>query len=302
MQAILIASIGYFLVSFEAVVSKFLLSGRIKSWRVYIFYVGLLSLFSWVFAPFGLHWFGWNLLLWSLVAGMFFFSYLAFLYQALEKSPASGVYILSGTVSVIGTFFLARFFLGENMTGYNFLGLILLLLGGTLISLEGRAVKLFPGYGSSILAGVLLAISLVLLKFVYEQQNFISGYVYTRMGIAIPGLSAMLFPAFRKEVLCSFQNQPKNENTKNFLGVVGAKAMSGLGTLLIQMGIFAGSVTVVNALVSVQYLFTFILSIIATVYLQNIFKEDLQRSSLALKFFGVILVIWGIVLVGSFWR
>jgi len=68
-----ISTTGYLLLAIEAVITKILLTNKVKSWQLYSFYVGLLSLSGVFFAPFGLKWFGFALFFESLLAGFDFF-------------------------------------------------------------------------------------------------------------------------------------------------------------------------------------------------------------------------------------
>jgi drug/metabolite transporter (DMT)-like permease len=297
MNYIVIAIGGYFLIALEAVLSKFLLTGKIKSWRLYVFYVGLLALFSLVFAPFGLQWFGALTFSVSLLSGAFLFFYLMLLYQALEKHPASFVYVLSGAVSTV-TLLVISTASGLERFGYLQIGGIsLLLCGGVLVSIDRKKFTLTRGTGLVVLSGILLAISLALLKFAYDNQNFVSGYVYSRLGEALAVGIAFLSPGFRREVLTLLRKKGSKENAYHFSATTAAKILAGIGTLLVNIAIARGFVTVVNALIAVQYLFTFALSIILTLTLSSIFNESLQRKDLLYKSAGVALVIIGVFLV-----
>ena len=97
---------GYTLLAVEAVMSKYILAARMKSWPLYTFYVGIFSVFSLGFAPFGLKWYRNHS-----VSHLFSFGNpdvslsLAFLFRALVRSSAPRVYILFGAASTIVTRF-----------------------------------------------------------------------------------------------------------------------------------------------------------------------------------------------------
>lgn len=294
---ILIAIAGYFLIALEAVASKFLLSGRIKNWKLYVFYVGILSLFTLVFAPFGLHWYGWKAFGISLASGATLFVYLALIYRALEKQPASVVYVISGATSTIGVLLLSYIFLQENLSPERFMGIFLLIVGGVLIALKPKELKFVQGLGWLVAAGFITAVSLVLLKIAYDQQNFVSGYVFSRLGEALATLAVLMWPKFRQNVFQDWHKKKTSHHTKNFSAVTVTKILAGLGTLLVNIAIFRGSVTVVNALVSTQYFFIFVLSVLLSVYFWRIFAEDMRRENLFSSSVGLVLVILGVCLV-----
>jgi len=143
----------------------------------------------------------------------------------------------------------------------------------------------------------LAALSFVVLKYSYSQQNFVSGYVISRLGITVSAVLSLLIPSFREKVFASFKKGKRKEHLKNFFGSVMAKTVAGTGTVLVHYAIFLGSVVVVNAMVSIQYLLTFILSVILSFYWKNIFVEKFTPLNVLLKFIGVVLVVLGTVLV-----
>lgn len=288
---------GYALMAVEAVTSKYLLAGRIKSWQIYAFYIGIFSAFSFVFAPFGLRWYGAFPFLISIFSGLLFYFSLIFLYQSLLYSSASRVYILYGAVATIATTVLAKFLLGEIFTIRELLGIIFLLMGGVFISYKFYEARFFSNYHRTIASGFFVALSLVLLKYGYNEQKFITGYVLSRAGLLIGALASLAIPSFRKAIQNNLKKRGRKENTKNLAGAAIAKTISGTGTLLINLGISAGSVAVVGALVSVQYLLTFILALILSFYLRKIFVERFSWLNFLAKMTGIILVAFGTVLV-----
>lgn len=293
---ILSALAGYMFLAGEAVLSKFLITARLKNWQLYTFYIGLFSIFSLIFTPFGLEWHSPEAILAAILSGFIFYLSLAYLFQSLLVSSAVRVYVLYGAVTTLSTALLAPVFLNEKITSSSLLGISFLLMGGFLISFKHYEKSFFSNWQKTILAGVLAGLSLVVLKFAYSEQNFVSGYIISRMGITASAVLSLLVPSFRRKIFSNFKRGRKKEHIKNFFGSVAAKALAGIGTVFIHYGIFLGSVMIVSALVSVQYLLTFILSIILSFYWRKIFIEKFTLLNVALKFIGVALVVLGTVL------
>ncbi len=294
---VLISSAGYLLLAIEAVVTKILLTSKIKSWQLYSFYVGLLSLNGVFFAPFGLKWFGGFLFVESLLAGIIFFLALIFLYKSLRQSSASRVFVLYGGIVTLVSFVLSGFLLGEKFSGFNLIGLGLLLIGGFFISFKFQEKRLFSSYKNVLFSGILMGLALVMMKDIFDQQNFITGYVFSRVGIFLSALSLMFFSKFRMAIKKHFLKKPRKDNQKNFGLVVGTKILAGSGTLLINYAISIGSVALVNALVSIQYLFIFILATLASIFFKNIVQERITWWNFLFKLVGVIFIIIGIILI-----
>lgn len=314
MNAILIATIGYFLISLENVASKFLLGVKIKSWKLYVFYVGLMSIFAFflvpgisfvVFGSWGVTYGSGKGFSFSILSGSALFVHLAFLYRSLQKSTASRTYVFSGAISLIVVFILAGQFLEETFSARNLAGLTMLFVGGLAISLKidpirypetGRKkVKRFEGFRDTALAGFFLALSLLTLKASYAELGFVSGYVFSRLGLVLATGFALLFSGFRKDVAIELGTKNKKGKTGRFLAVVLTKILAGTGTLLVYIAISLGSVTTINALQSVQYLFTFIFSLLLTAVFGKTFAENLAKANVLYKSLGVLLVICGII-------
>lgn len=288
---------GYTLLAGEAVLSKFLVTARLKNWQLYTFYVGLFSSVVVIFTPFGFEWFSDEAFFAAILSGILFYAALAYLFQSLLVSSAVRVYVLFGAVTTLTTAMLAPIFLGEKITASLSVGITLLLIGSLLISFKHYEKSFFSNWHKTVLAGALAALSYIVLKYAYNQQNFVTGYVVSRMGITAAALFSLLIPSFRKNILGSFKRGKKKEQVQNFLGSVSAKAVAGTGTILLHYSIFLGSVVVVNALVASQYLLTFVLSIALSFYWKKIFIEKFTPLNVVLKMIGVALVVIGTVLV-----
>jgi uncharacterized membrane protein len=292
-----IVIIGYTLLAVEAVMSKYIIAGRMRSWQLYSFYVGIFSVFSLGFAPFGFKWFGILPFLISFLSGILLFLSLSFLFHALLRSSTSRVYILYGATSTIATAALSVIFIGEFFSAGEIIGILFLLLGGIVISYKFYASRFFSHWKGATLAGILTAFSLILLKQGYDNQAFVSGYIISRGGLLFAALAALLIPAFRQAVLAGLKKRNRRENIENLGGTIIAKAMAGAGTVLINYGISLGSVAIISSLVSVQYLLTFVFALFLSFFLKDIFIERFSMLNFLAKMLGILLVTLGTILV-----
>ena len=297
MSFIGLAITGYLLLALEGVFSKYLLTGKIKSWPTYAFYVGVFSLFGLILLPFGAVWPGGKSFALALTAGGLFFISLCFLYQALERSAASRVYVLYGTLVTLGTMVLAPAFSNEDLTPREIFGTLLLLVGGFLISYKFYKKKFFGGYKATLVAGITGAVSLLFLKKTYLVMNFFSGYAFSRLGIFLGALVLLGIPVFRKKIKYSLKQKSRRQNTTYFFGVLGNKSLAGLGTILISGAIYKGSVTIVNALMAVQFLGTFLLATLLALFWKKELQEEIFRQNIIFKLLGVMCVVVGVMLV-----
>lgn len=292
-----IAIIGYALLAVESVISKYILAARMKNWQLYTFYVGIFSVFSLGFAPFGFEWPGSVPFFVSFLAGVIFFLSLAFLFRALLVSSVSRVYILFGSSSAIAATLLAHLMLGDVFSPREIGGIFFLVAGGVIISYKFREGRFFSHWRGAILSGVLVAFSMVLLKDGYGQQTFVSGYIASRMGILFAALGSLAIPEFRKAVLENITKRKRRENIENLGGTIVAKTTAGIGTLLVNYGISLGSIAVISSLVSVQYLLTFVFALVLSHFLKNIFIEKFSVLNILAKATGILAVALGTLLV-----
>jgi len=292
-----IAILGYTFLAIESVMSKYILAARMKNWPLYTFYVGIFSVFSLGFAPFGLKWFGTVPFLISFLSGILLFLSLAFLFRALVHSSAPRVYVLFGATSTVVTTLCAKMILNDSFSSREVGGIIFLVAGGVLISYKFYAGRFFFHWRGTIAAGVLAAFSMVLLKYGYNHQAFVSGYILSRGGILFAALFSLLIPEFRKAVLDGLKNKKRKENFENLAGTIVAKTTAGIGTLLVNYSIVLGSVAVISSLVSVQYLLTFVLAMLLSFYLKNIFVERFSVLNILTKMAGILAVALGTLLV-----
>jgi drug/metabolite transporter (DMT)-like permease len=297
MNWIAITILGYALLAVEAVMSKYILAARMKNWQLYTFYVGIFSVFSLSFAPFGLKWFGTIPFLISFLSGIIMFLSLAFLFHALLRSSASRVYILFGASSTITVTVLAKIVLGDAFSTKEVAGILLLLIGGMIISFKFYASRFFSHWRGATLAGILAAFSMILLKYGYNHQAFVSGYILSRSGMLFGALASLLIPEFRKAVFNGLKKRKRKENIENLAGTIIAKGTAGLGTLLVNYSIAIGSVAVIGSFVSVQYLLTFVFALFLSYYFKDIFIEKFSMLNVLTKIAGILVITIGTLLV-----
>ncbi len=284
------------------ILDKFLLgSKRFSSAPVYAFYVGFFSLWAIFFAPFGLQVPNFSGLALCFGSGIVFLLGILLLYFAIGKAQASRVVPVVGAVLPLATFLISLSMQSEKLNLLQLFGILFLILGGLLISFDlplklGKK-KFFSGFYFAIGAGILLAIAYVAFKNLSQSENFVTWYVWTRIGGFLGALSLLLVPAWRKDILKSFHAHRKNKKQAVSTGVifVGNKIVGGLSALFLNYAITLGSVTLTNALVSVQYVFVLILAWLVSKKYHQIFEEKLFFWDWVQKIIAI-----GVIAVGIF--
>ncbi|MFA5777739.1 MAG: EamA family transporter [Parcubacteria group bacterium] len=300
------AALGsYFLGALTIILDKFLLgSKRITSAPVYSFFIALFGIFAVAFIPFVGFSIpsGWQIFL-SLLGGALFSYGILALYFAIQKSEASRVSPIVGAVIPVATYFLSLIFSSEKLALIQIIGVALLIFGGLLISfdlpLKINKKKFFSGFYFSLSAGLLLALSYFVFKFVYNEQTFFNGFIWTRFGCFLAVMSYFLIPKWRKEI-CRSLNEFKKPKKKEYQTgglFIGNKILGGTSSILLNVAIAMGSVTLVNSLVSSQYVFVLALAYFAHKKFPFAFQEKLYFWDWAQKTGAIVLIGVGIVFI-----
>ena len=306
MSWIAIAVTSYFLGAFAVLMDKFLLgSKRISSPQVYTFYVGIFGLGAFLFAPFGFSVpSDWQIMI-SLISGAVYIGGIFALNLSINKAEASRVTPVVFSVVPIATYLISFAIKNEKLTALQLSGVLLLIIGGLLISfdlpLKMDKRKFFAGFYTSCLAGVLLAISYVMFKLVYAEQAFLNGFMWTRVGGFVGALLLLIVPAWRKSIFKSFSHAKKPSRKHVSTGgiFVGNKILGGLSSILLNKAFQLGSVTLVNSMVSLQYVFVLILVAIASRKHPKVFAEKLSFWDWAQKIGAIVIIAIGMVFVSK---
>lgn len=305
MNWIAIAIVAYFLISLEVILDKFLLSSkRISHPAIYTFYSGMLSFLAIVLFPFGLHGISFLQFFQYLSVG-FVFSYgVLMLFSAIKKNEASRVTPAIGAIIPIATFFLSVIFLKDYLSAKQVLGVLLLIFGGLLISWEfsfGRKKErhFYDGFRETVLAGILLAVSYIFFKSLCEQDNFINVFIWSRMGFTLGALSLLFFIPWRKAIFGSLVRfkKPEKENKRSGFLFSANKLLGGIGSILLNFSISLGDVTIVNAMVALEYVFIFLMGLFFSLQFPKIFQEKTNWKNIAQKLSAIFIITAGLILV-----
>ena len=303
--------IGYLLLAVCFILDKFLLKKSIPKPSVYAFYMAILSSGVLVLIPFGVQWVSFGFFLRSIVFGIIFIWALVYFYKAVKKNQISKVAPLVGTVTQIATFFLAVIFLNHSISNLNLVGLALLIVGGFLVSfdLPLNYKSLTNGLAFSMESGILLAIAYSGFDYVYQEfkivsgnQNvFINGFFWTRIGLILGGFSLLLVNKYRIEIKKSIFGKHKKHKESRSLKTIALfilnKIFGGTSSILINHAILLGGAVFVQAVSSVQFVFVLVLATAMSIKHPDIFGEKLYFWDWAQKIGAIALIAGGIVLV-----
>jgi drug/metabolite transporter (DMT)-like permease len=293
-----VAIIGYLLLSSVSILDKFILSNRSMKPIVFVFYSSIFLLPLALLLPFGVNWLNGGDWWTAIISGMVFCLAMWAFYIAFAKSEVSHVGPLVGAAVPIFTLILNQFFLKEIFTGAQLYAMIFLIVGCLLISFEkSRAHNGWhSGFLWGILAGLLFAISHVTAKLIYIDYGFYTGFVWTRLFIAIPGVLLLFWPMVRKSLFVK-KIKTKEKFSSNVVLVSINKILAVVGVLLVQYAIASGSVSVVNALGGIQFGMVVILVAFLSYFFPKLFKEEYCVGEIVQEILAVALIGFGLYLL-----
>jgi drug/metabolite transporter (DMT)-like permease len=289
-----IAISAYMLFALNGIADKFLLTRAIKHPSTYAFYSGVSAILILVLAPFFLKPISLLTFYVALIAGALFAYGLYFLYSAASKHDISISRLLpiEGGLVPLFTLILSYTILGERLSQNQLLAFGFLVIGAVLISIKydrhhGWHLK---AWKEAALAAVFFALSFVFTKYVYNQTPFLSGLIWTRMGLVIGAASFLLVREYRKHIFAA----PEKVSSNNKMIFYGARISGGLGGFLQNYAISLGSVSIVNALQGTQFVFILILTSFISIYYPKILEEKITRYIIIQKIIAILLISFGL--------
>jgi drug/metabolite transporter (DMT)-like permease len=299
MTWLFVALAAYFLISLNITLDKVILKNSIPHPVVYCFYMGLLSIFGLVFLPFGKLSLDWNNILTGIVVGAVFLGALFVMYKAIFAHEASRVGPIIGAVTPIFVSLFSFLLLKERLGWQEFVAFALLVAGGILISVDLNSIDksqkrkaALRVLGISILSALIFGIYYVLLKHVYNQGTFVSGFCWTRFGSFLASF-LFLIPGSNRQLIFSGTKTLKLDSG---VLVLFNKTLSGIAFALLNYAIAIGSVTLVNAMQGLQYVFLLIVVAFFSKKYPKILSEQIHKKALTQKIIAIIIIGLGLAM------
>lgn len=282
-----LAVAAYALNAIAFVIDKHLLSAPILQPISYAFWVGILSSVVVFIIPLGVYWISFYYFLISFASGAAFFFTLVFLYKAIKKTDITVASTKVGVLGIIFTYIFSVLILKDYLAIREILAFGFMIAG---ILFMGKTSKRV--WREAFLSGIFFGISTVLLKLTFNNSTFLNGFFWTRIGLIGMALLMLVHPAIRKEIFLSFR---KSSHSSMSVFVLN-KIVAGAGFGLLYVAIKLGNVSLVNALLSVQFIFIFLLALIFRNKIPGI-AENVKGIVLFEKLAGIALVGIGFLMI-----
>lgn len=272
------------------VIDKYVLArnGGIGKPIVYAFYVSLLSGFVLVLVPFGyIAVPSGTVMLLSLAAAASYIVSIVLLYTALKLTNPSDVVPVVGGTSALMAFALEHTALDHALPA-SFLVAFLFLVVGTLFISHFRFTA--RSFLYALAAGMLFGASAFLMKLIFIETTFIDGFFWTRMANVIGALLLLLIPGTWAAIHSGYHGASRGLRSV----VIGNKVLAGIAFALILFAIELGSVSIVNALSGLQFVFLLAFAYVFGSVFPNIFHGEIHPHKFPHKLVGVICVVIGV--------
>ncbi len=288
---------AYLIFAINSLVDNYLLLGPPNP-KSYAFYVGTLGIIALILIPFV----GFSIpsvpqIIVSLLAGIISVLALYFFYVGLEYFEPSRIVTAIGGLLPLFTFILLSIYSGKLIFSGSkeIWAFLFLILGSFLITFEKKKRISLSSFKISLIAAFLFSLGFVLMKNVYLNQPFWSGFMWMRIGGFLAGISFLFTKQVRNEIF-----QKKSTFTRKTGSIFLVNQGAGAGAFILQnMAIALASINYlpfINALQGVQYVFLFLLVFFLTKRFPKISEERFTKEILIQKVISIGLICLGLII------
>jgi drug/metabolite transporter (DMT)-like permease len=291
-DGILIAIIAHGLIGISLLWDKLLLRRTgTKNLLSYVFWLGAISVFGLLLIPFGFKMPGWQVAGMAFAAGLLDLIASYFYYSALKSGEASEELAVMGGFAPVATALIAIPLLKKPVGG-QLAGFTTMTIGGFIMFFaERRPLKeMLPNI---IIASAAFGMTNVLQKIVFNQTNFVSGYVFFTLGTFIGSLAMLIPRSWRRQIFDESEEAPPE---RKFWYMVN-RFLAGVGSFLVVYAVSRANPALVEAISGVRYAVIFLGAYAITKWKPSWFQEDFRGWVLTAKVIATSLVIVGLVLV-----
>ena len=285
--------------SFTNVFDKFLIDKRVEKPLILTIFIRVGSavplLFIIPFVGFSLP--GTEFIGWILLAGIFAAAGVIIFYKAIQIEEVSRTIPLFQFIPVF-VLFLSFIFIGEVLGFFDYVGFIVLVFGGLVITAKrlSRILKVERVFWLVVLSSLLHAASYVIMKHVLNNVEYWDAFILLWFLQALLIFSLLGSRRIRKDAKIYIKKIGFRDKTI----ILADSIISLLAFIFNYFAISLGPVTLVEAVGNIQLVFIFILALFLTRFFPNILREKFDRKITTQKIAGIVLIITGILLTQLF--
>ncbi len=235
----------------------------------------------------------WSLL--GIIGGLGLYPGFILYFKAMAIEESSRVISLWYTGTIFVPIF-AYIFLEEKLSLPSYFGVILLVLSAMFISYrkeKGKKPVISPAFGLMLTSGVVFAGYEVLTKYVLGALDYFSYLFWNFVGTSILGFALFCFPKIRD----NFLNDIQRVNRTVLVWRIINTSIGLIATVLYYIAISSGSVSLVSATASLEPFFVFVMTLLLSLFVPRILKEETGKKIVAVKGLAIILIVAGTWLI-----
>ncbi len=292
-----IAILAYALNGVSLVIDKSLIKQSIPNPLVYTFYVSFLQILVVFLIPFGFK-FSWDSGFYlAVISGAVSVLALYAFFTALKLNAASIVGPIVGSLNPLFSAIIGGIFLSQLLTTNQYLAIGVLLTGALMLTFNQTFLKIELGrkFWWMVLAGLLFAISYVLLRAAFLQESFINVLIISRVAAGVITLAFLISPQLRNSIFHQKNSPANSKMVWLFLGI--GQIMGAVQGLLLAYAVALASPAVVNSLFGVQYIVILIAAAVLYRNYPHLLDENLTKLVVLQKMAGVAVLSFGLYLL-----
>lgn len=295
-----IAILAYALNAGSIIIDKILLQKSIPNPIAYAFFISVLGLLTVFLLPFGFSTPSWGVILLCFFSGISFTLALYAMFTSLKNQEASVVGPIVGSLNPLFTIVIGFLFFAQLLSYTHTLAILILVFGALIIGINFNNHKftLDKNLVWMIAAGLLFAISYVLLREAFLQTNFITGLITSRLGGGLFAMSFLIFPNLRRDIFAK-RTQSLSQTKITAALLFTGQAMGALQGLLLTYAVSLASPALVNSLFGVQYVVILAFALLIYKKHPQLLDENLSSTVILQKVIGVIILSIGLYLLSK---
>jgi len=228
------------------------------------------------------------------ISAAFMISGILFYYKIVETEEISVSIPLFQFIPIF-TLFTAFFVLAERLAAADYLGFLILISGGFIISVKKSESGLRAGkvLWLAMLSSLLFSLSYVVAKFIMTSIPFWDTFIWIWIFESI-----LTIPfAFSGKIRNNLKYHCKRLNRKDWTIVSINTIICVIASASYYFAIKMGPISLVQASENMQMIFVFLLALLLTVFFPHIMKERFDIRALAQKIIGMMLIMTGVLVI-----
>lgn len=261
MNWIFIAILAQVILGSSLIFDKLLLRKKSVDPYIYSFWLGVLGLFAilLLFAPFEgkisiFDDLNIVTVLWGVLAGSVFILSMFFMFVALSKGEASNVLPIIGALAPVFSLVFSYIFLSIGLGFMDLVAFCFMVVGGGLLLWTNIKHPHFNASLFAIASSLVLALSNVFSKLVFNEASFVNGFVLIKVGgVVFVALIFLFFKKARKRLKTS----SAGIKTKNKLLYFANRAYAAVGSVIVYVAISMAHPALVESTQGLKYVIIF---------------------------------------------